>query len=532
MLSHHLLVKSDNSKNVHKTNSRSSFTNELLFSIKTEANEKISLEAIGLSNKFSNVPHSIQRAKYHLLLFKNGEDTKSYQGIKLTGNNFSSASELAINLESNNNIGEDFITFTSIDSNRLSISIFGCTLYISKDLFEWLNLTVTDSIIKVKKFGLPFYMGVNAYKRTAKRINSSTDIIFQPINPKLIQVCLKEMRMSLRADGYHNVISVIPGSVVCKQPCLYQIKRKEYYQLEDDTNSKLSLFLLDENDFPLQIIEGPPTFLQFKLKIMKENKFTLNLRSSDSTVLFSENTSSNFKVYIRHDLFQDNKNYEVALSSIILPTFKLRNEVIFNKKDFYVMLSARQENMAIQFYNIDFERIVDSLSETSIAAEINRQIQLLVNDAKMPVKLIEAIKYTDKEIAIKCNRDVYLAFSELFSVTFDAVLGDIEVESGETLKLGKFMPERAYPPAVLLESNIAAPSLQADSYRHVLKIIPFVRNGEEEIPRYDATSLDFIPLNSRERIMHFQLRDYNEKEIPYKNNRQTVFVNLVFKEVK
>lgn len=543
MLASNLLVKSNCSNSVHKTNNRSNFTNELLFSIKTDENEKISLNAIGLSNKFSNVPRSIQLAKYHILLLKKNSaaddtDVAFHHNIKLTENNYSSASEIALKLTNDiknkekEEEADKFITFTEPYAHRLTISITNCTIFILKEVFEWLQLTVTDSVERKIKFGKAFYKCVSLL-RIPKRINSSQDLFYPPIFPRLIKVCLKEMSLSFDAVGFHKVISIIPGSFVNEQPCLYKIKQREYYELENEVNSKLTLCLLDENNFPLQIIEGSPTFAQFNLKTMSRKQFMLSLRSNDSTALFERNVNTNFKVYVKHNLFEESKNYEVALSSIFLPAFKLKNVSIFNKKDFYIEFTLRQDEMLYEFHKIHFETIAaGDLNTTTIAAEINRQVTALMDSTRIRMKYIEATKYLDDHMAIACKRDVDLIFSELFSATFDAVVTEMESETGDIIRLGKFSPERAYPAAIFLESSIAGPTIQASSYRHILKVIPSTPGNDEENQRYDSASLDFVPLHSKENIMLFQLRDLNEKEIPYKNNRETVLINLVFREVK
>jgi hypothetical protein len=166
----------------------------------------------------------------------------------------------------------------------------------------------------------------------------------------------------------------------------------------------------------------------------------------------------------------------------------------------------------------------------TISNKINQTVESLFNDGAIHVKSLAAVLKND-EMGIKYNGGGRVRFSPMFSYLFDKpLLATTRGHHNSILMMGKLTVERCFPPSFFFKTNMVKPSIMANSYINLLKIIPFLHGEKGDIYRYDALHLNFVPVSTTNNsILHFQIQDNKEKNVLFKKDHEILF-NLILRE--
>jgi hypothetical protein len=420
--------------------------------------------------------------------------------------------------------------FTKEDG-YIQLALTDATLYIVQELCDFLHLdTSVKDIVEARGHKYATFRNIT---REAMIFKGTERLILAPQRPKLIRVEINEMGQHFTGSGHNKTIAIYTPDTfeTDTNHHFYVQPRREYFDLntQRESLSSISVKLFDEDNLPITIVDGFPTLIQFKIKQMAGNYFPLQLTSSDSNSLFANNTNSNFKILLPFPLMKQNKSYQVALSSIFFPSRMDMQKIL--DEDFYIEFTSPSR---VKWWRINFLEMPD-YSLTTIAQRINDEIPKLLKVVPISAKVTE-----EEEMRITCELEgVYVHPSPLFSLLFSKspISQERQGHKGEVFNMGKLTSlDRCCPEFFQLHCSIIDPSIVGDTNLKILKMIPFTHKITEEnhYVKYEPQNLDFYNISGGERekqLLHFQLTNYQGKEIPFIDQKNFVMINLIFREI-
>ena len=324
-----LYLISNGSMGTFPENKRSRYINRLSKPLSVQDNSLsylyIALESVTIENSFIQYP-SEEEYPDIICFNKSMEDDPDH--FIIPKNFFESTSKLIDCLKTNCLI--DFLKDIRLTNNKFTLQTNGKYTFFSVQLFTFLGF---DKTAKLRILGQDWLDGRFKHFYGKYYVVESGHIVrFHAVrafdlnykSPSLIKVRSSNIKQYLSGGGYSNVLAVFPIDFANRTTFFTQ-KIKEYFLLNTEFLSDITIELIDENNHLIPIISGPPSILRVVIKEMTHVKdsFHIQVSSNDSNDTFLNNTTSRFKVKLpkRLDL---SGNWSLALTRIYLPS-KLKN---------------------------------------------------------------------------------------------------------------------------------------------------------------------------------------------------------------
>jgi len=522
MDSFYMVAASNASTDVYPQNTLVSFKNQLLQDIDV-TDYKIALQSIFLDNKYGNIPNNILGTRNHFQLFLGNRDSfpnpRPIATCDITDYAMQATTfVVTVTKELSAKEKGKFRMILTADK-KLEIQMRNSVLWVHKEVNKCFKFNSTDTI----EHRGETYTRLDSASGV-KVFHSENVFPAKPITPLLIKVQLEQMCQNLSDLSFVQDLAVLKATP--KTYPFYSVcKRKEYFALNCGRLNTLSLRLVDENNWPLHLGIGQPTFLKLQLKKFAMKSLVLRLSSLESKSIFSDNKSSSFRIQLQQPICTS--SWDVALSSICLPS-KINYASVFTPDNFYLEISKN---------NVVFEKIIlHDITDFSPQGFITHCHAALPSPRPFDLSLDE-----NNEIYIECKMDIKMNISGLLAYMLSfATLPDTKpswpfpCEKGNKRSLGKLNYKRKlHPQTALLYCNFTAPIVIGNTFGQVLQLIPFYDsdiNGDV-IMKHEAQHLDFVALRMNDKTtMQFEIRDSSGNLINFKDNNTEILLTLVFRE--
>jgi hypothetical protein len=515
MESFYAIAISNSSTDLYPENSLIKFKNNLPHEIDVTGFQ-IALQSISFDNDFGNVPTNVLGVKRHFLLFETKNDLTPIAVYNIRDFHLPLTSLIE---KTNADLNKRTRRITFADGGgKVKIVVIKSVLLIHINVFNWL-FDGADSTISFREQD---YVVLDAEKET-KVFLSKKEYCEKPFFPKMIKVQMEEMQQNIsEVKSVQDLATIIINDN--HQPFYNVCKRKEYFKMNTNRLTSLSFCLVDENNYPLLVNPGQSTFLKLQLKRFRMKSFVLRLSSLESSDIFADNVSSSFRILLQQSI--DEVNYEVALSSIFLPTeINLRNMLT---EDFYIDISIDANGT---YTRVLLNHLPD-LSKEGFTKYCNTKI-----NRSFPRGAPILIEERANKLAYRPLADnVWIAPSELMMYLLNRQKYRGGKKSFDTRKnvvetLGDFDFKKLSPKTILMYCNFTTPIVVGNTFGQVLQIIPFSETTENSLMKYEAQHLDFISLSMNDKtVLQFEMRDTTGKLIPFNDNKTEILLTLVFRE--
>jgi hypothetical protein len=410
------------------------------------------------------------------------------------------------------------------DPNLLTLTKRSCTIGLRDDLCKWLGLKKSDSVLSEEFDFARIFSPYQDYLifDEENHITNSGKSLGEAIVPKVIKIEIADLHQSFKSFTYNKILSLIPYKHIVDNSVFYHnIKSKEYFALNNSNLQSLSVRLLDQDNKTIKIFGEQPTLLDLAVRKMKHTSFIMRISSQDCISLFPGNKPSNFRSQLIEGIDLSTGQWEVALSSIILPqTIDVKD--MLTQEDFWIEINTLN--------NLNVDRRIDFIHDNirnlkDLKESINAKIKDMIGEAKF------YLDYTyDNKTAIRCFQPMSFTLSEPLSYVLGrADNNKLVIQSPRTLFSAREANlDRCKPSTGFLHCDFITPSILGNKYAKVLKMIPL----NSSLGTFECQHLNFIPINTNNlSTMHFQLTDDNGNVIKFsKENNDDILINLVFEQ--
>ena len=520
MQSFYTIMSSNASTLLHTGNTLTQFKNELPRNLEVE-DYKISLQSLYLDNKFGNIPNCILGTKNHFLLFLY-QSPLPISSCTLTDHVMSITSFVSTVKRSllGTEAANRKIDIGAIYSNtRVQITLRNSYLLIHPEINKHFGF-----------FGEPVeYDGLNYTKLESRKLStylSHIDFPTKIATPSLIKVQLQEMRQNLSGLKVLQDLAIIKVDPRNQYPIHNVCKRKEYFNLAYTRLTTLSIRLVDEDNYPLQLSSGQPTLIKLQFKKFPMKSFVVRLSSLESTDIFSDNTSSSFRIKLPENI--PCCNWDVALSSIYLPA----------KTDIGQLLTAENFYIEIPTDGGIIRVPLDELKDCTVEGLV-KHLQLEMSIAfEDVVKPFEVYSEEDGRIYFHFLDDISIKLSGMLSYLLNSAASPQELTTivgRNRVKqlVGTVNFKKFHPHTVLVYCNFITPIVVGNEFAKVLQMIPYYDSdaGNATIMKFEAQHLDFLPVSMNDATMlQFEMRTSAGDLIRFENDDTEILLTLVFRE--
>ena len=297
--------------------------------------------------------------------------------------------------------------------------------------------------------------------------------------PSFIKIVTKNIKNHICGGRFKNTLAIVP---VDHSKCTTSISRStnDFFEINTDHLSDISVQLTDENDAPVRFLLGSHTITKMSIKEMcslTEN-FHLQISSNDSTSICTENTQSFFKFKLSKVIDFHEKRM-VALSSIyLLP--KMMNittgmgminissmndrkeiETQYDIKIPETYCTSIVELINVLNYNFSHALLVFKEEDKYICISGNQNQKHIYYQIRFPSKLACTLGYSNKHI----HECVYEFVDIMFRSDGNVTDSEYKFSSVPNLRYSR-------PPFVFLYCDIVQPSTLGHTSVPILKIIP------------------------------------------------------------
>ena len=521
-----MMAVSNASADLHSQNTLVRFENELPNHIDVTG-YKIALQSLHLDNKYGNIPNGVLGTRNHFLLFFTNPTKDSTPNAVCDITDFSMSPQTFVNLL-NQTLGKPVkgrIRVTETAKGIL-VTLSKCILLVHPEMNKCLKYDGTNFTYLNKQYiMLSSLSGVRNY-------SSGKDFPRQPAAPQIIKVQLQEMCCNLSDVALVQDLAVIQVKAGATHPFYNVCKRKEYFNLNSCTLNSLSVRLVDENNYPIHLNSGQPTFLKLQLKKFPMKSFVLRLSSYESKDVFTDNKSSNFRIALQQQL--DCCGWDVALSSIFLPS-KTDLKSQLTSQNFYIELP----NDTLSKQRISLHALRDLTTEEfarHLTTKLAAAFPGLGGNSPFSASVEEGVLFFQSTIDIQLHISGMLAYLLKKAVTpTQEASWLLELRVGEKKRMGTLNFEKLQPHTVLIYCNFIAPLVVGNTFARVLQMIPYYNGKEEEngTMKYEAQHLDFVPLSMNDRnMLEFEMRNSSGDIVTFQDEDKEILITLVFRENK
>ena len=537
MESFYMITASNASTDLYTENSLVNFKNELPQTINVEG-FKIALQSLYLDNKYGNIPNSVLNVTNHFVLyFKEGENQKFKPRPAICNiTEFFMTIEMFVKLLREKLGGAQkevcFVVSAVNRNKRLGIILRNSTLLIHPVVNKWLNFVDENDPNTKRNFfkSIPYIRLDSSVTRTYFSHKDFPEKTIRP--PTIIKVQLQEMCQNLSAIKLVQDLAVIkvnpqqyPIELVCQ--------RKEYFDFNCTQLSSLSARLVDENNDPILLGNGQPTFIKLQCKKFPMKSFVLRLSSLESNTIFESNIANNFKIQLQEPI--DCSRWDVALASIFLPT-KVKLENLLTPANFFMEITNSQGvTKHLTLHNLE------ELSTQGFIRHVNERVASAFPSLEPVLMLYE--EDGKNNISLKANEKLQLKVSGLLAylinytatATHPTEVHSVNVQVKQVIEWGMLDFKRLHPHVVFLYCNFITPLVVGHTFGQVLQMIPYYNSDSDgtEVMKYEAQHLDFVPMAMNDpSTLHFEMIDCSGNHIQFARQDQEVLLTLVFREKK
>ena len=347
------------------------------------------------------------------------------------------------------------------------------------------------------------------------------------------------IRKAISSDPNPNLLRVIDISKYSQNHLYYEAESREYFPLNDSHIRNINIYLRDENNNPVQLLAGQPTYLKLKFKqIMDRESFVLQLSSNQTKNIFSRNTLSNFISELDYPIQMTGK-WQVGLSSVMLPA-KIAPVVPIN------MLS-------IQIYE---PMNISTMKEIRFEPENFMTNDILKMRLKQKLKAAGNIKvsFDDKDrllLLATSDHGYKLTISEMLAhiLGHRQSRGGYEADgitsinipgkkAGKSDRIIQFTHRidvsRLHQNLILLNCDIITPIHTSGTKTRLLKLIPLdtTKGYGEPFINYESKYIDYVNVekNHISRI-NMELRRTDGELVDFLTDKDQVNISLIFRKV-
>lgn len=523
MHSFYMYLKSNASTDLYPENKLTAFKNQLPRILHVEG-YKIALQTLYLDNKYGNIPNSILGTTGHFLLFSHGLPPTV---CNITNHTMSSAA--FVSAVKSGLVGAE-------KSKRFEIGMIKENKIVHITLRRS-YLLIHPQVNKYFDFNgeLVKHNGLDYIKLDSRRSNgsymSNMDFPTKPARPSLIRVQLHEMRQNLSGLKLVQDLAIIKAHPRVQYPIHSVCKRKEYFNLNCTSLSTLSVRLVDEDNYPLQLSSGQATLLKVQLKKFPMKSSVLRLSSLESADIFPDNTNSSFRIKLSHPLQVE--NWDVALSSIYLPAQTDLGRSL-TAENFYIEIQKLDEFESIEVVRLPLHDLQHFTTE-GFVKYLQWKMAITFEEDAVPfqVDVDEGKMYflfNDDDITVTLSGMLaYLLNSAASPQEPVSTIGRNRVR----LLIGTPNFKKLHPHVVLVHCNFITPIVVGNEFGETLKMVPYYDSDSDDatIMKYEAEHLDFQPLSMNDpSMLHFEMRNAVGEYITFSNADAEIMLTLVFRE--
>jgi hypothetical protein len=490
---------------------------------------KVALQSISLDSKFGNVPNSVLGTKNHFLLFlddthtgKNATPARVYNITDFTLSPPTFARNVTKGLSSAATAGRVQLSIGRA-TKIVQFALNKCVLLVHSEVNKMLNIVGAETFT---------YLG-EEYKLLSsvagsRNFFSVKELPRNIITPRIVKVQLEELSDHVGSVQHAQDLAIIRVVKPTQSYPFYNVcKRKEYFELTSGGRlTTLSVRLVDENNFPLQLGSGQPTFLKLQLKKFPMDSTVLRLSSLESAAVFADNKNNSFRIQLQRPL--QTSHWDVALSSIFLPS-KPNIEVLLTAENFFIELPTATGMQRLTLHHLrDFTvgGFLAHINATVAAAFPQPPITVLLEGQELYIQ--------SNGVDITVNISTMLAYllSKNPSPEEPAFL-PIKLDSNSKKHFGILDFKKLHPHVVLVYCNFISSLVVGGSYGQVLQIIPYYNSEADgdDIMKYEAQHLDFHPLCMNDRAtLQFEIRNSAGDLVQFENDTSEILLTLVLRE--
>ena len=544
-----LYLISNGSMNIFPDNKRSHFVNRMVKPLALTKSLSsyfyITLDSITIENSIIQYP--IEYNLPDLICFNQSIEDKPSQ-FTLPEIHFESIIKFLSFLR-RNCIGE-FLKEIEVKNNRFTLQSNGKYTFISIRFFEFLQLDQTDNLRilgqnwldgRFKYYYGKYYVLEAGYFKT---FNASQKFDLNKNVPSIIKIVSPNIKQYLSGGSYTNVLSTFPLDH-SKRTTFFVRKNKEFFILNTEFLSDISIQLIDEKNYPVQFTPGPPSIIRVRLKEMSNflENFHIQISSNDSNAVFPENRISSFKSKLPKSVdFSD--NWSIALTRIYFPSSVLRVIPPFN----YIKIKKESKIGTGKKQNfIEYESVLIPNSVCNTVMELIKVLNISIKNFPLKFKLynekISIISkfrknYVIKEVIIHPKLACMLGF-EKSKTLFDKPDVNISIsipplkEKNKKRYIFTHLPDldHVLPPYVFLYCNIVTKTVIANTPVPLLKVIPvnFSKDVQEKGIFHEFEHLEYFNVQpSTVQTIEFEVRSHDGDLIVFEKG--DILLTITFKK--
>lgn len=435
---------------------------------------------------------------------------------------------------------------TKIDSNNLVFGQFkfpfenieksqhwyyGTFLFFHENIYQCLEL---EDESKIKKIQIAnesyYYFSTLEYDEKTKEyipitIKTSNKLRKMKIQiPRVIKIICPQSEPVITSNGYKNILNMFTVSTEQLLNTYVHIDFSKHIFTRLNTNqiNNLHVSFVNENNQPLRLYRGVPTFVKLQLKKHQENMemFPIFIDSLPTNI-HKNNTASRFKIQLPQSV--DYGKWKMAVNSISFKNdFLIMNELNLKfameygnnnatkvKKQFVTPPELRTHNEIIEWFLSEISDVItgQQTENGQIMLTFKKKAKLVIE--KNLSLLLGGIKFIhDKQVISKLKNGVFLMPTKPKEI-------------------------QLFPHQLFLYSDIVEPSILGGVHEPLVKIIPvnppFNTKNYESIS-YHGENLQYISLRAGNipQTLDFTLRSTTNSEVEFCNPLEPIFITLLF----
>lgn len=504
------IIATSRSSEDKNSNSSVQFRNNLPTDINVQKH-KLALQSIFIDSKFGNIPTTIRETVDHFVLL----DTE-YNHVKSMSLKYPKLTIEEIVWLLNKQTDRNLCYFSIGATKRLQIELSNSVLLFHPTINIFFGLEGTEAVYNNEVF---YFLENTAQEK--KVFIAEKKLSMKPLLPKMIKVKLEEMEPSLSTQNNSQIIGIICGDKeIAKYPLFNVVLKKEYVDVLQPTLNTITITLLDENNRPLCLEDGEQTIVKLKLQATMFDSFILRIASNECRDIYPNNTNSNFRIQLSRPLRTQDRQWEVALSSICLPAKMSDKKLLEN-----VWIEFSFDN--ITYDRLSFDDQVPPITTEKVFLHMKEYLETIFFDM-----MLQLLTDADNIIMMRGKADTtYIRTSSKFAALFNIKETYFSIRKEEEITLGFFDIRRLDPKILYLYCNFIHPVVIGEKRERILKLLPFTHNNKDVITKYESQHLDFMPLSLNDPyLLHFELCTYGNNPIQFDNENALVLINLIFRE--
>ena len=363
-----------------------------------------------------------------------------------------------------------------------------------------------------------------------------------PENSRLSKIFIHTdcIRKTISCDPNPSLLKIINIANYTENHLYYEAESREYFPVCDNHLRNISIYLRDEDNNPVKLLAGQPTYIKLKFKqIMNQESFVLQLTSSQPEEIFSNNTLANFVSELEYPI-QMNGNWQVGLSSIMMPA-KIAPVIPLSMLSMQVYEPMNLSSMTeIKFTAADF------LSEDIFKMRLKQKLKQAAKHIKISYDDMGRLRIlATSEFGYKLTISEMLAHilgerkekvdGAVGGITTIEVPGKNQGKSGRRIQFTHSIDcSRMHQNLILVHCDIISPIHTSGTKSRLLKLIPLdkTKGYGEPFIIYESKYIDYLNVekNCISRI-NMELRRTDGEYVDFLTDKDRVNVTLIFRKV-